>query len=358
MPVTEPCYCTREQVKRAPDLKDTARIDAQIDRAIQSAARDIEGQLHRVFYPTDATKRFDWPNFQYAYPWRIWFDQWELAAIPTSVTSGGVTIPISACNFEPVNSGPPYSYLELRRDQPYSFGVGSTPQRDVAITGTWGGCAAVTDPAGALAAAVSSTTATSVTVTDCSLIGVGDLLVVDSERMLVTGRANTDSGQTVLTGLSTANPGDNAATVTDGTQLHIDEVIQVDAERMLIVDITGNTVTVKRAWDGTVLTTHSAAAHIYASRTLTVLRGQLGTTAATHSNATVASIHHVPSLVKDLAVAEAVNRVLQEIAGYARVVRTEASSGNATAPAPTTGLNDLRDRALTAYGRKARQRTV
>src|SRR5215470_16485337 len=156
MPVTTPCYCSREQVKRALDVKETARADWQIDRAIQSAARDIEGQLHRRFYPEDATRRFDWPNFQYAYPWRLWLDQWELAAIPTSVTSGGVTIPISACNFEPVNSEPPYTYLELRRDQPYSFGVGSTPQRDVAITGTWAGCPAVTDPAGTLTAAVSS----------------------------------------------------------------------------------------------------------------------------------------------------------------------------------------------------------
>lgn len=355
MPVVEPCYCTREQVKRAVDFKETGRSDAQIDRAIQTAARAVEGLLHRRFYPQDMTRYFDWPNFQYAYPWRLWFDQWELAAIPTSVTSGGVTIPLSACFFEPVNSGPPYTYLELRRDQPYSFGVGQTPQRDVAITSTWG-YGADTDPAGTLAAAVSSATATTVTVSDGSLVGVGSLLVVDAERMLVSDRASSDTGQTVVAGGVAANPGDNAITVPDGTALHVDEVIQADSERMLITDITGNTVTVKRAWDGTVLATHATGTRIYAFRALTVLRGQLGTAAATHTTATAVSTHRVPSLVRDLAVAEAINQPLQEIGGYTRTVRAQ-SGGSKPAPAPIA-LDDLRDRACQRYGRKARQRAV
>jgi hypothetical protein len=357
MPVTTPSYCTREQVKRALDIKETARSDWQIDRAIQSASRDIDSQMNRVFYPTDTTRYFDWPNFQYAYPWRLWLDQWELAAIPTSVTSGGVTIPLSACNFEPVNSGPPYTYLELRRDRSYSFGVGPTPQRDVAITGPWG-FGVATDPAGTLAAAVSSTTATSVTVSDGSLVGVGDLLIVDSERMLVSNRASSDTGQTLIAGVTTASPSDNAVTVPDGTQLHVGEAIQVDSERMLIYDVTGNVATVKRAWDGTVLATHVTGARIYAFRALNVVRGQLGTTAATHGNASACSIHRVPALIKDLAIAEAENRILQEIAGYARAVRTEASTGNTRAPASATALNDLRDSAYTAYGRKARSRVI
>lgn len=355
MPVTEPCYCTREQVKRATDFKETARTDTQIDRAIQAAARTIEGELHRRFYPEDTARVFDWPNFQYAYPWRIWFDQWELAAIPTAVTSGGVTIPLTACNFEPANSGPPYTYLELRRDQPYSFGVGSTPQRDVTITGTWG-YTLDTAPAGTLAAAVSSTMATTVTVSDGSLVGIGDLLIVDDERMLVSGRATEDTGQTIAAGATAANPGDNAITIADGTQVHVDEVIQVDSERMLVTDVTGNTVTVKRAWDGTVLAAHTVGARVYAFRALTVLRGQLGTTAATHTSATAVSVHRVPSLVRDWAIAEASNQVLQEIGGYARIARTQ-NGGSKPAAAPVA-LDDLRDRAITRYGRKARQRVV
>lgn len=350
MAVTRPAYCSREQVKRALDVKQTARTDRQIDRAIQSSARNIEGHLHRYFYPSDGTKYFDWPNFQYAYPWRIWFDQWDLA-VPVSVTTGGQTIPLTACNFEPINSGPPYTYLELRRDMQYSFGVSSTPQRDTAITGTWG-YGADTDPAGQLAASVNASV-TTVTVSNGGLVGVGNILIVDSERMLVQDRANTDTGQTIVSGGTTASTADVGITVPNGTQLNVDEVVQVDSERMLIVDITGNLVTVKRAWDGTVLATHSAGAHIYASRALTVLRGQLGTTAATHNSAAPASIHHVPELIQDLAIAESENRALQEPGGYA-----EASNEGAQGHNLGAGLADLWDEAETTYGRKNRIRVI
>ena len=360
MAVTTPCYTTREAVKRAVDMHETARNNWQIDRAIQSSARNIEAHLHRRFYPTDATRYFDWPNFQYAYPWRIWLDQYELALPATAVATGvaggalpGQAIPISAVNFEPINEGPPYTYIELRRDLTYSFGAGPTPQRDVSITGTFG-YGADKDPAGTLAAAVSSTTATGVTVSDGSLVGVGDLLIVDTERMLVSEKTSVDSGQTVLSGVTTASTADVTIGVTDGTQLHINEMIQIDSERALIVDITGNNLTVKRAWDGSVLATHSTGAHIYAFRALTVARGQLGTTAATHANAAPASIHRVPSLIQDLALAESVNRVLAETGGYS----DPQGEGGAAIHGLGSALADLWDEAETAYGRKNRIRVI
>lgn len=353
MPVTEPCYCTREDVQRAPDYKTTARATGKIDRAIQSAARDIDGRMHRVFYPTDATRYFDWPNFQYAYPWRLWLDQWELAGLPTAVTSGGVAIPLEACNFEPVNSGPPFTYLELRRDLSYSFGNGPTPQRDIAITGPYGHSMA-TAPAGQLAAAISSTTATTVTVSDGSLVGVGDLLIADTERMLVSGRANTSTGQTVLAGLTTATQADNAITVADGTQLHADKVIQVDSERMIILDVTDDTVTVQRAWDGSVLTTHTVGATIYAPRLLTVARGQLGTAAASHADGLPVSVHRAPSTIRDLAIAVAVDKVRQETGGYT----DPQGTGPGAVKALGKALPDLWDAAVEAYGRKARSRVI
>lgn len=354
MVVTRPCYCSREDVKRALDVKGTARSNAQIDRALQSVARIIDRQLHRRFYPEDGTKYFDWPNFQYAYPWRLWFNQWDLAAVPTGVTSGGQTIPVTAINFEPVNSGPPYTYMEIQRNTNYGYGVGPTPQRDVAITGTWGYWTS-TVPAGTLAAAITSTTATAAQVSDGSLVGVGDLLIVDSERMLVQGRSNIDNGQTASgSGGTTASLADNAYTVQDGTQLHVDEVMQIDSERMLIVDITGNLVTVKRAWDGTVLATHATGAHIYVSRQLTVARGQLGTTAAVHSNGAAASISEVPGPVRDLSVAEVENRVLQETGGYS----DPQGEGGSASHGLGTALADLWDEVRTAYGRKNRSRGI
>ncbi|MEY9876643.1 hypothetical protein ABH931_006153 [Streptacidiphilus sp. MAP12-33] len=359
MAVTTPCLCRREDVKRALDVMETARHNWQIDRAIQSAARNIEAHMHLKFHPTDATYYFDWPNFSYAYPWRLWFDQHFLAAPPTAVSTGtaggtltGVQIPVSACNVEPINSGPPYRYMELRRDLSYSFGAGPTPQRDVGVTGTFGFWLQ-TDPGGTIPASINSSATTAV-VSDGSVVGVGDLLIVDTERMLVSDRSSNDSGQTNLTGLTTAAQADVVATVTDGTQLHVDEVIQIDGERMLIVDITGNQITVKRAWDGTVLATHSTGTHIYTFRTLTLLRGQLGTTAATHaSNATV-GVWRIPSLLRDLAVAESANRVLQETGGY----RDPQGEGAAAMAHLGSALADLWDEAETLYGRKARIRVI
>lgn len=360
MAVTTPCLCRREDVKRALDVMETARHNWQIDRAIQSAARNIEAHMHLIFHPVDATYYFDWPNFDYAYPWVLYFNQYWLASVPTLVTSGtaggtlpGQTIPLSACNWQPVNSGPPYRWLELRRDLNYGFGVGPTPQRDVAITGTWG-IGLQTDPGGVLAAAISSTTATTALVSDGSVVGVGDLLIVDSERLLVSDRSSNDSGQTNLTGLTSASQADVIGTVTDGTQLHVDEVMQIDGERMLIVDVTGNQVTVKRAWDGTLLATHATGTHIYTFRTLTVLRGQLGTTAATHANAAPVAVWRVPSLLRDLAVAESANRVLQETGGY----RDPQGDGAAAMAHLGSALADLWDEAETLYARKSRKRVV
>lgn len=352
MVVNTPCLCTREDVKRATDMKESARNNWQIDRAIQSATQNIVGHLHRKFFPVDDTRSFDWPNFQYAYPWELWFDQNDLVAA-TSVTTGGKSIPLSACNFEPVNSGPPFTSLQLRRDQGYAFGVGSTPQRDIAIAGTWGYWNTL-DPAGTLAAAITTLTAASAAVADASLVGVGQILVVDSERMLVADRSMADTGQTNLSGATTALASDVAIGVTDGTQLHADEIVQIDSERMLVVDVTGNTATVKRAWDGTVLATHATGTRIYALRTLTVRRGQLGTAAVTHGNGATASVWQIPSLLRDLAIAEAGVRVTQEVGGYAN----PEGDGESAVKNLGAALPDLWDEAMTVFGRKARQRAI
>lgn len=346
-------YTTREDVMGALDVKQTARNKRYVDQAIEAASRNVEGQLHRRFYPLQATRFFDWPNFQYAYPWRIWLDQWELLAVPASVTSGGVTIPLSACNFEPVNSGPPYTYLELRRDQPYSFGVGSTPQRDVAINGPWGYRLTET----ALGATAASMDASQTTVTvdgpTSARVGVGSILRIDSERVLVTERTLTSTGQTATIAGGKSNV---TLPVANGAAYAVDEVLTLDAERMRVDDIAGNTLTVERAWDGTVLAAHTTAT-IYAPRTLTVTRGALGTTADSHGSASTVYRFEPPGLVEQLTRAEAIWSLLQERSGWARM--SSASGSNSTgSPVSLAALNDLRDAAFTAHGRKARQRTV
>lgn len=351
MAVSSPTYITREAFKAALDIKFTARNDPQVDLAIQAGTRAADNQMQRTFFPALATRYFNWPNDQRAAPWRLWFDAWELAGIPTSVAAGGVPIPLNECFFEPVNSGPPYTYMELDRSSNAAFGAGPTPQRNIAITGPWG-YSLDSAPAGILAAAVTDTVGTSVTVTNAMAAGVGDLLLIGSERMLLADKAMVTTGETQQ-GSLTAKSDDQLLGVSDGSRYSIGEVVVLDGERMLVTDIAGNFLTVKRAWDGSTLAVHAAAA-IFAARSWTVVRGTAGTTAATHANSATITRHAVPPLITQLALAEAENHLLQAQSGYARTV---GSADNAR-PVSGQALADIRKVAYQSYGRKARIRAV
>jgi len=358
MAITRPTYATREEVKQAADIKLSARNDQQVDRAIEAASDGIDGLTHRVFYTTFATRYFDWPNFQATYPWKIYLDANELADVTTTVpvvTTGGnspQTIPVASALWGPWNYAPPFTRLELDRSTSSTFGLGDTPQRDVRITGMFG-YQDVFAPAGALAAAMSDTTSTTAQITNGAAVGVGDVMMVGTERMLVTDKTMLSTTQAQQSGLTTANNADVALGVTDGTKFSIGETLLLDSERVLVVDIAGNVLTVKRAWDGTVLATH-AGATIYALRQLAVVRGALGSAAATHLLAAAAQIAVVPRLVKQLAIAEAVVDVAQQLGAYTTVQGDGASGITKIGQ----GLPDLRQRCYVQFGRKARQRTV
>jgi hypothetical protein len=343
-------YATREQVKAAMDAAETARNDTQVDRAVESGSRTVEALTRRRFYPWTGTRYFPWPPYQPSRPWRLWLDADELVSVATLVV-GGVTVSASDYFLEPVNSGPPYSRVEIDLSSSAAFSSGPTRQRAVAVTGVWCGCDAQEAPAGALAEALDSSE-TGVDVTDSSVVGVGTIIRVDSERMIVTGRSMLDTAQNCSA--LTASSSDVAVTgITAGT-IKTGEVILVDSERMLVVAVAGTTLTVKRAWDGTVLAAHNAGADIYAPRTLTVTRGSLGTTAATHADTTPIVQHMVPALVRDLAVAEAINQLQQETSGYAHIVGEGENAREGTG----RSLYNLRRDTIAAYGRQARTKAV
>ncbi|GAA4226096.1 hypothetical protein GCM10022254_09920 [Actinomadura meridiana] len=347
--ITAPCLCTREDVKRAVDIKLTARADDAVDRAIEAATDVVTGQLHRSFFPWTGTRYFDWPRQSRA--WILRLDQHEVVSVSSLVT-GGVTIPPANYFLEPNGSGPPYTRIEMDISSTSAFSTGDTTQRAIAVTGVYCGVPADTAPAGALDGSISDA-ATSVTVTDGSLLGVGDVLLVGTERILVAGTAMADTG--VTASALTASNNDVALTVSSSTGApQPGEVILIGAERMLVVDAVGTALVVKRAWDGSALAAHDAATAVYAARSLTVQRGLLGTTAAAHSDAAAVARHVVPGLVRQYAVAEAISQGLQEGAGWAR----QAGSGDNEREVLQRGLGVLRDQAYTAFGRKARTRAV
>lgn len=347
-------YATREAVKAALDFAETARNNAQVDRAVEAASRQVDRLCNRHrggFWPEIRTRSFDWPSLAAPTPGRIWLDEPGLITL-AAVTSGGKTIPTSAVELYP-DAGPPYTRIEIDRTTSYEFGLGSTPQKDVQITGLWG-FDLNTAPAGTLAAAVSSTTATVLDISDASAVGVGDLVTVDSERMLVTGRASLATSVTLAGAGLTASPASVAATVSSGAGVAVGEILTIDSERIRVDDITGNVLTVKRAVDGSVLAAHSPGAAVFARRRLTVVRGAFGTAAATHSNSAAVVRHVYPGLVVQLAVAEAAAALQAESAAWART----AGAGERAQPGTATGIQGLRDDVIEAYGRSTRVRTV
>lgn len=353
-------YCTREEVQDAFDVRQAAHRSAQIDSAIRSASDDIDGWLNRHKHglaPLHATRYFEFPSRDYSTATRLWLDENELVEVD-SLTSGGVTIAPADYFLEPVNSGPPFTYIEIDLNSGAAFSNSGSSQRATQIIGTWG----INDdqrPAGALAAAIVSTTATAVDVTDASLVGVGSLLTVGTERLNVTGKAPLATGQ-VLGSAMGQMKNDVVVDVADGTQIHVGETITIDSERMRVVEVIGNNVTVFRAYDGSVLASHSLGAPVYADRRLTVERGARGSTAATHLIGALVTAWEVPDLVRDLCRAEAITRLEQEFSAYgARVYSDEAErDSSGTDVVAGRGLTDIRKACARKYKRKFRKRAI
>lgn len=367
MAITRACYATREQVRRALDVQKSAYQDAIIDRKLQAASGSVDRLCMRKFYPLQTTYNWDWPNYQYAYPWRLWLDQRELAGPPSSLVVGSflpqpIVIPTGEYLLLP-QDGPPYTSIQLRRDTNASFGYNTTPQWDIQITGPFGYWIS-TEPAGSLAAAVATTTQNSVQIGPSSLIDAGSTLVVGSERMLVTDSQYISTGIDTVSGGTSASAADNTIAVPDASQFSVQEVILIDSEWMLIQYILGNKLIVKRAYAGSVLATHAAGTLIYAKRQLSVKRGFLGTTAATYASDEQVSVDVYPDLIPDLTIAEAVVTLIQEPQGYANQQQSnyygqsQRGQGQQRESFPGPGLPDLRNQVFEAYARKVRSRVV
>lgn len=374
--IRRPCYCSRDEAMRALDFKDGVLAVPQVDRALESAADDIEGALHRQFYPWDGVHYFNWPNHQYAEPWRLWLDRHDLQCLTALQSPGGVGIPLWQVFLEPVNRwrGWCYTHIELDRSTVAAWGIGPTPQHAIWPVGTWG-FTADADQAAVLAADIDASD-TTVTISDGSRCGAGDVLIIGygrgtapfpaypgtagaiqpylGERIIVQDKGPADAGLTLSgAGCTTATNSDTALTVTGGS-LNAGEVVLVDQELMLVERVVAGVATVARGWAGSILSTHTTGADAYPDRQLTVMRGELGTTAAAATTATSVHRHRVPPLVRDLAIAITVDQVLQEPSGYSRTVGAGEAQMRATGYALANKWNDV----VRRYGRTARKGTI
>lgn len=351
-------YCTRESVKTALDEAETARSNAQIDDAILSGARDVEGLCNRpdyAFAPYLATRYFDWPSRYSRQPsWRLRFGGLTLiSATAVTTDNGATTLTPSQYYLEPVNS-PPYTSLETNLGGSGSLSSGDTHQRAVGITGLWGWTNDNVAIGSLSANLASSHTASAALAWTTARFGVGDILLIDDERMVITDRDFVDTTQQLGADL-TASESDVTVSVTDGTAFAADEIISIDGERMRVIDIIGNVLYVKRAQDGSQLAEHTATtADIYALTGVTLERAVLGTTLAAHLSAATVYRWKPPPLLTTLNRAYALNTLLQERSGYARVAGVGESAREFTG----RGIAALESDVFRTFGLKNRHAAI
>jgi hypothetical protein len=348
-----PALCTREDVAGALDVPVSARTYGRIDRMIGTARRQVEQLCHRArFYPEVTSISFDYPTRRNRSSWRLWLNDNDLLSV-SALSTGGATVPADEYRLYPAEYGPPYSAIELLLGtSARGFGGGTSHQAAITIAGVWG-YLDDTEPAGDLAADVVGTTTTQVQVSNAAAVGVGDLITVGTERMVVRDRGLVDTGQD-LAGAASGLMSATSITVADGSQLHVGEQLLIDAERVHVEDIAGNTLVVTRAVAGSVLAAHTTGATVYAPRSLTVERGALGTTAAAHTAGDDVARLAVPEPLRQLAIAEALVALGREDSGYARTI----GSGEGVRAAPAGDLRDLRADVRALYGRQARTLAV
>jgi hypothetical protein len=315
-------YATREEVKRAGSLFGTAR-HAQIDRAIESVSNSISRGTRRVFIPKIATKLYRWPQTESDDPATLWVDE-DLLSVTTLQTKAQNTSPttISSSDYfiEPNEYGPPYNRIEIDESSTASFESGDTQQRSISVLGSWG-YSDNTSSSGTVVSGLSSdSTATSMVISDGSLIDVGHTLLIESEQVFVKERTSAaEPNSDLLDGVLTADRSETV-TVDSGSRYSLNEVILVDAEEMLITGISGNVLTVIRGYNSTTLASHSNNQAVHVFRTLTIERGVNGTTAATHANSTAISRYDVEYAIKQLTIAMVLSELGQEGSSWGREV--------------------------------------
>lgn len=343
-------YATREQVARSLEVRETARSGSLIDATIDAASRSAEGFLHRRFYPELRTILRDWPNYSLAPSWEL--NLWDQEVISlTQVLSAGTDITAS-CILRRADdlAEPPYDRLEVNLASNASLSGGSTFQQSISVRGLFGYNDTATANAGGSLGAGTDNLQTLVTINPSSgnyTIGIGSLILVGTERMVIVDRRMASSGQTITN--SVLDKQSAKVIVSAGaSNFAVGETILVDGERMRIDDIAGTNILVTRAWDGSTLAQHAGGTLIYALRSCLVQRGVLGSSAAAHNNADPVYVHEYPALLNQLVIAETVVMLEGNSSAYAAT----SGSGSRTIPAQPVGLDDIRDRAWRALCRQ------
>lgn len=340
-------YTTAERVMSASNIMASAFMTDQVLESVLSASYSVDrlvnlgDEIRPAFAPWVGSITFDWPTVNNHNAYRFGLNQFRLHSL-TSMVSGGDSLTSMALPWP--SYGPPYSSVEVDHAGSDSLDYGSgIGQRSLILSGTWGTLGETAQRSTwTLGASVSSSASV---LTLNAPVGVGSIVSIGSERVIVAARSWVSSGQTASALTSAINA--QTVTVGNGAAFLAGEELIIDAERMLIREVVGNTLTVKRASGGSTLAAHANGAAIYWARSCEVERGALGTTASAHASGDALGLYRAPALIEQLTIAYALDRVAQESAGYARTI----GQGESERQASGRGIKDLEARVMAAYGR-------
>jgi len=343
-------YTTLEAVKRQGRIP-TIENDVVLGELIESHSRTIDRELQRRFIPLTATRLYRWPQTN-GRSGKVYLDA-DLLAVTTLQTKAQDTSPttISSADFflEP-NNDPPYYKIEIDLSSASSFEAGNaTSQRSISVAGRWG-FSEDTQSTGTVASGLSSdATATEFVCSNGHLIGVGDTLLIESEQVFVSAKDAAALGSVLVNDASITAAIDDTVITLDGSHgVLANEVIRLDTEHLKVLSVSGNNITVIRAYDGTTLATHNDDTAVHVFRTLTIERGANGTTAATHANATAISRYVPPIDITQLCIAN----VLASYAHGPGFMGRNIGGGESQTTFQKTEIDQLRKDTETRYRRR------
>jgi len=354
-------YTSRERFKTAISLNGS-QYNTAVERVIEASSRDIDRWTRRHFIPKTQTRLYRWPQPRPGRASWLWLDQ-DLLSVSTLQTQAQNTSPttISSSDYflEPNNpesdGNTRYNRIEIDLSSTASFEAGDTPQRSISVAGSWGWgnttkSSGTVDDSGGI-----SSSDTALIVSDASKIEVGDTLLIDSEQIFVADRSFAAKGSILLDMGSDLGATNATVTVTLDSSHGIvaGEIIRLDSEQMYVVSVSTNDLTVIRAWDGSVLASHSNNVAIHVNRTLTIERGVNGTTAASHSDSASISKYEPESDIARWCLAESIATYHQEHSGWGRSVGT----GDGATELDGRDLGQLR-KSMVAYYRKVREAVI
>lgn len=316
-------YAGRRSFKITANIMGADR-DAVIDRLLEAATLQIEKQTRRLFVPKTQTRLYRYPPHDTGRSSWLWLDE-DLISITTlqskAQDASPTTIVAADYFLEPNNQGPPYNRIEIDLSSTAALESGATPQRSMSVAGSWGYQNATRTGGTVSSGLASDAAATSMVCSDASLIDVGDTLLIESEQVRITDQGFAALGSILVNDAGiTADITDITITVDGSHGIVKGEVIRLDSEQMLVTNVSGNVLTVIRAWNGTVLASHADDTAVHINRTLTIVRAVNGTTAAVHANATAISVYDVPRDIVELCLAQAIADYHQEQGGWGRTV--------------------------------------